>query len=109
MARQNHTPTVLFQSTLPMQGVTVCHSDLAVVFGFQSTLPMQGVTLGIHWGDRRAQFQSTLPMQGVTRADRPLLYGKVVSIHTPYAGSDTAGARSSMSPSGFNPHSLCRE
>ena len=35
----------IFQSTLPMQGVTPHTVSLGGTYEFQSTLPMQGVTL----------------------------------------------------------------
>ncbi len=34
-------------------------------------------------------FQSTLPMQGVTRRDQRPKLPRLVSIHTPHAGSDS--------------------
>ena len=81
--------TLVFQSTLPMQGVTwrsassfdtqvvsihtpyagsdpAAHTQREVLHVFQSTLPMQGVTTAIWRCANGAVFQSTLPMQGVT-------------------------------------------
>ena len=55
---------------------------------FQSTLPMQGVTNGGQQTLALGVFQSTLPMQGVTWEKGVDVYVDGVSIHTPYAGSD---------------------
>ena len=84
----------IFQSTLPMRGVTNHNGDCIVndgisihtphagsdspklcsmrlSAGFQSTLPMRGVThqLISERGERIWKFQSTLPMRGVTKSD----------------------------------------
>ena len=101
----------LFQSTLPMRGVTYTAFYRTEIYtGFQSTLPMRGVTvrprqpnrqnsISIHTphagsdfirigdGHRNAVFQSTLPMRGVTEGDFDV-----------WLGADD-----------FNPHSPCGE
>ena len=60
-------------------------------------------------GTRYTEFQSTLPMQGVTASGNTKAMSEIVSIHTPYAGSDVETAGGTDSFFGFNPHSLCRE
>ena len=102
-----------FQSTPPMQGATQewvnvgmalkhvsIHAPYAgsdggfppvapTGFWFQSTPPMQGATQTAVISSRFSQFQSTPPMQGATRI--PVIYHCIflVSIHAPYAGSDS--------------------
>ena len=49
---------------------------------------MRGVTgWSGHWY-KRDRFQSTLPMRGVTDKNMKQFRDKVISIHTPHAGSD---------------------
>ena len=36
---------VMFQSTRPMRGATVCHVGISFFLGFQSTRPMRGATI----------------------------------------------------------------
>ena len=91
--------------------------DSKVLSLFQSTLPLRGVTRGVRLGrvgdlisihtplagsdlrcglDETAEvlFQSTLPLRGATRPDRRSRTCLLISIHTPLAGSDwTNGAR----------------
>ena len=57
---------VIFQSTLPLRGVTQSGKQVAITDVFQSTLPLRGVTSG-HVELREHAF---------------------ISIHTPLAGSD---------------------
>ena len=54
---------------------------------FQSTLPMRGVTVCYFLQSETSIFQSTLPMRGVTVLSC-LFYFILISIHTPHAGSD---------------------
>ena len=54
-------------------------------------------------------FQSTPPMQGATFIRHYKDADNVVSIHAPYAGSDSAFTSSRFLPVGFNPRPLCRE
>ena len=59
---------------------------------FQSTLPLRGVTVSRFWSWIACRrFQSTLPLRGATRRRRPVPSGLAISIHTPLAGSDLAG------------------
>ena len=77
--------SMVFQSTLPLRGVTP-------IVKFQSTLPLRGVTVSRFWSWIACRrFQSTLPLRGVTRRRRPVPSGLAISIHTPLAGSDLAG------------------
>ena len=56
---------------------------------FQSTLPLRGVTGNhLHKAATGNVFQSTLPLRGVTRHRTPSTTRLPVSIHTPLAGSD---------------------
>ncbi len=56
---------------------------------FQSTLPMKGVTLDEKEViDDTGEFQSTLPMKGVTTKIKATTRWRGVSIHTPNEGSD---------------------
>ena len=41
----------VFQSTLPLRGVTKGAAQVRKDFGFQSTLPLRGVTARIHLSD----------------------------------------------------------
>ena len=117
-----------------MRGVTLCFVFFMVLILFQSTLPMRGVTprcrrktltvwISIHTphaGSDRVDadvwiynsisihtphagsdprylqgiptnmiFQSTLPMRGVTGLGDPVFIKQSISIHTPHAGSDS--------------------
>ena len=56
---------------------------------FQSTPPMQGATQDWTRDNRTLWFQSTPPMQGATYWALCLYIIPEVSIHAPYAGSDT--------------------
>ena len=101
-----------FQSTLPMRGATFRYVECFTVRVFQSTLPMRGATSwacrassqldfnprspcgerpnGIpHWM-MPVTFQSTLPMRGATFGDAECFAVRVISIHAPHAGSDSA-------------------
>ena len=104
----------LFQSTPPMQGATErAQYETFINTLFQSTPPMQGATPPEYAGITGIVFQSTPPMQGATSSGcktilhaesfnpRPLCrerhgrdfnedLNRKVSIHAPYAGSDTA-------------------
>ena len=57
---------------------------------FQSTLPLRGVTAGMVEISEVHEFQSTLPLRGVTGAGSPPIRIRFISIHTPLAGSDMA-------------------
>ena len=61
----------------------------SVLMSFQSTLPMRGAT---HTDPRAranwCEFQSTLPMRGATNKPIKADYRRIISIHTPHAGSD---------------------
>ena len=50
-------------------------------------------------------FQSTLPVGGATVADHMGFPTKVISIHAPRGGSDSAGARRNFLRRNFNPRS----
>ena len=71
-----------------MRGVTP-HAVQAIIFPvFQSTLPMRGVTSGVNAIVNAVKFQSTLPMRGVTTQAIQEGQRLSISIHTPHAGSD---------------------
>ena len=95
----------MFQSTLPVKGVTRVSELSNDVLWFQSTLPVKGVTLGLldpwsfYW------FQSTLPVKGVTLLAIYWVPANAVSIHTPSEGSDDPQSRTPLRTRGFNPHS----
>ena len=69
LLHQTACHSILFQSTLPMRGVTWKYrSNADRIWTFQSTLPMRGVTITAHRpAIVRHRFQSTLPMRGVTK------------------------------------------
>ena len=120
--KRNLKMMMKFQSTLPLRGATC----LGVLFCantliFQSTLPLRGATTHVSANTRQRKFQSTLPLRGATRrahgcltcrtnfnphspcGERPYhdadqAVRKIISIHTPLAGSDVEamGAHSSM-------------
>ena len=78
--------------------------------GFQSTPPMQGATAFLTLcAVQDHLFQSTPPMQGATSAVRLPPYNSDVSIHAPYAGSDTHFFQLCLWILRFNPRPLCRE
>ena len=76
---------------------------------FQSTLPMRGATAGTldEWAAK--VFQSTLPMRGATSRSIRCTVPRLISIHTPHAGSDLGTAYSVQARQDFNPHSPCGE
>ena len=76
---------------------------------FQSTLPMRGVTDVPKLFVRINRFQSTLPMRGVTAELCPDRICIKISIHTPHAGSDSLQAPARAEYKNFNPHSPCGE
>ena len=111
-AIQSDVEAFKFQSTLPMRGATFRYVECFTVRVFQSTLPMRGATSwacrassqldfnprspcgerpnGIpHWM-MPVTFQSTLPMRGATFGDAECFAVRVISIHAPHAGSDSA-------------------
>ena len=56
---------------------------------FQSTLPLRGVTVSRFWSWIACRrFQSTLPLRGATRGRTGARLHRSISIHTPLAGSD---------------------
>ena len=61
---------------------------LFVMFVFQSTLPLRGVTADKCTSASPPIFQSTLPLRGVTKTAAPEIAALMISIHTPLAGSD---------------------
>ena len=99
--------TELFQSTLPVRGVTdILSEGYASLFEFQSTLPVRGVTvLTVITVLPPIQFQSTLPVRGVTTAETRQGRHSAISIHTPREGSDITACMFSMVYCNFNPHS----
>ena len=77
---------------------------------FQSTLPLRGVTEFFNEWNSYNKFQSTLPLRGVTLSQNILLKNRdMISIHTPLAGSDHTPIDGDFEPSDFNPHSPCGE
>ena len=79
-----------FQSTPPMQGATrVEIRQSGHCWKFQSTPPMQGATLTRNITLISSMFQSTPPMQGATYSEFEPENESGVSIHAPYAGSDS--------------------
>ena len=96
-----HTPHAGSDDGHPVS--RVCH------LVFQSTLPMRGVTFASSWAVLSESFQSTLPMRGVTSLyviDKKF-HG--ISIHTPHAGSDDDPGHHVRHIDDFNPHSPCGE
>ena len=82
-----------FQSTLPVWGVTCAAVEhVKKQVSFQSTLPVWGVTTEYGMLPRYIRFQSTLPVWGVTRCTALCSQRRIISIHTPRVGSDCAAA-----------------
>ena len=80
-----------FQSTPPMQGATICHSNRKRRSVVSIHAPYAGSDVKITSTPKlkELEFQSTPPMQGATlRARTVKQLPKYVSIHAPYAGSD---------------------
>ena len=83
------TLLLVFQSTLPVWGVTYTEYACMRTLGrFQSTLPVWGVTATATAGDILSGFQSTLPVWGVTLGGYLVVDYSGISIHTPRVGSD---------------------
>ena len=123
---------VLFQSTLPMRGATEksllppnleeisihtphAGSDLQTQ---ENTTKQEDFNPHSPCGERQHRlslqpgfhiFQSTLPMRGATNIPDFFNDTKLISIHTPHAGSDQASTNLSMYDPDFNPHSPCGE
>ena len=76
---------------------------------FQSTLPLRGVTSLTRNVILSLVFQSTLPLRGVTRQYATKDGKRYISIHTPLAGSDSYRFDSAARHFDFNPHSPCGE
>ena len=57
---------------------------------FQPALPLRGVTNIAQQKTPRIVFQPTLPVRGVTQHIRQLVFGGIISTHTPRAGSDVS-------------------
>ena len=123
----------LFQSTLPLRGVTAVLPLAGGLVGISIHTPLAGSDLRRrYWMLSLHLFQSTLPLRGVTFDVHGFAFLVGISIHTPLAGSDAvheAGAAVLMisihtplagSDPGileiptiqtlhFNPHSPCGE
>ena len=101
----------IFQSTLPLRGATINAAICGAAVLFQSTLPLRGATLVLASRTADFVFQSTLPLRGATQARdsdrhgsayfnphspcgerlmvrRQFSRSRLISIHTPLAGSD---------------------
>ena len=78
-----------FQSTLPLRGATRHRMTMMVPTVFQSTLPLRGATLQVcdFWGTARMISIHT-PLAGSDSDFQRKLSGETISIHTPLAGSD---------------------
>ena len=83
------TLTAQFQSTLPLRGATRHRMTMMVPTVFQSTLPLRGATLQVcdFWGTARMISIHT-PLAGSDSDFQRKLSGETISIHTPLAGSD---------------------
>ena len=92
-----------------MQGATVLIVTKILSVRFQSTLPMQGATVKRSINRSEKTFQSTLPMQGATTYTKEDNDKIRISIHAPYAGSDSSSKILLFGSIYFNPRSLCRE
>ena len=100
----------LFQSTLPVWGVTRPPGWMASALLISIHTPRVG-------SDCRCQapcdgahlFQSTLPVWGVTLKYRAEMEAASISIHTPRVGSDPHPLPSGAEDRDFNPHSPCGE
>ena len=84
---------VVFQSTLPLRGATLCRSCADIHITISIHAPLAGSD---QWhfltGNRWPLFQSTLPLRGATNAIITAgTYGRI-SIHAPLAGSDGWGS-----------------
>ena len=81
--------TAQFQSTLPLRGATRHRMTMMVPTVFQSTLPLRGATLQVcdFWGTARMISIHT-PLAGSDSDFQRKLSGETISIHTPLAGSD---------------------
>ncbi len=96
----------MFQSTLPMKGVTFHVQVGRVQIEFQSTLPMKGVTLyGLAQFVPELVFQSTLPMKGVTSGSFEKAKIKMFQSTLPMKGVTASAHRTYYPTSRFNPHS----
>ncbi len=82
--------SILFQSTLPARGATVCSRRSGRDKAFQSTLPARGATFVGSFPLRPKRFQSTLPARGATRSAYAAIRNITISIHAPRTGSDCA-------------------
>ena len=68
-------PNIAFQSTLPLRGATLYSSSVISPFEFQSTLPLRGATCATFCiSSSLPSFQSTLPLRGATRAGQGVLH-----------------------------------
>ena len=94
--------TAQFQSTLPLRGATRARRKFRRALRFQSTLPLRGATLQVcdFWGTARMISIHT-PLAGSDSDFQRKLSGETISIHTPLAGSDPGTAPSSSSSLSF--------
>ncbi len=96
----------IFQSTLPVWGVTAARVLQLRQLLFQSTLPVWGVTATVGMlSTAQFDFQSTLPVWGVTIEVLHKRISPLLSIHTPCMGSDKTQKRRETKCVAFNPHS----
>ena len=79
----------LFQSTLPLRGVTLADSHIIFESDISIHTPLAGSDPTVTTTPMDFYiFQSTLPLRGVTLATLGFVVHNVISIHTPLAGSD---------------------
>ncbi len=96
----------MFQSTLPMKGVTRLAYAVGVSDRVSIHTPNEGSDLATEVeGWVSMSFQSTLPMKGVTWQYFDSPDRVIVSIHTPNEGSDLIDCPINLASCCFNPHS----
>src|SRR5690242_8215055 len=88
MSKAGDGSDVMFQSTLPMKGVTHQSGVLCIRLAVSIHTPNEGSDLPLFAATMPTMFQSTLPMKGVTLVAVREGHKAVVSIHTPNEGSD---------------------
>ena len=76
---------------------------------FQSTLPLRGVTRQTSLSNPFKSISIHTPLAGSDLDGARLVRNERISIHTPLAGSDAAPQASTCPELYFNPHSPCGE
>ena len=80
----------------------------SISFLFQSTHPLQGVTMYVKGIGNIKKISIHTPFAGCDKSETHYIVPCSISIHTPFAGCDNQQSKNIWRSRDFNPHTLCR-